>query len=70
MKGAEQRLKSDAEFQKWIAWHTALLPYQKKTPRFEDFMGSEKKSGPRRQTPEQMMAVAQAWHEQINKGKH
>lgn len=70
MRGAEQRLKSEADFQKWLAWHIALLPHSKKIPSFRDFMGPDKKSESRRQTPEQMMSSARAWHQQINKGKH
>lgn len=69
MKGAAQRLQREFRDRKWIAWHTAFLPYSKRM-RFSDFMGPDRKTGSgRRQTPDQMLAAARAWHEQLNKGR-
>lgn len=69
MKGAAQRFQREFDVRKWIAWHTAFLPYSK-VRKLKDFMRSDDKTGSkRRQTQEEMLAAAKAWHQQINKGK-
>ncbi len=70
MKGARQRARNELETQKWIAWHTAFLPYLKKYSKLQAFMGPDDGREPgQRQTPEQMIAAARAWHEHISKEK-
>jgi hypothetical protein len=55
IKGAIRQAEREQRNQQWLAWHVAALSRAERLPTFEKFMGG--KSKPRRQTPEEIMAI-------------
>lgn len=45
---------------RWLAWHTGLISEFKHKPSLADFVGVGM-AAPKRQTPEEMQAIAERW---------
>lgn len=59
MKGAANRLKREHNANAWLAWHIEALARQKKLPKLQSMLHSDKPK--RRQTVDEQIAVARAW---------
>lgn len=65
LDGAARRIRREYNQQISQAWITAALGRAKKMPKLDRLLVRDKPT-PKRQTWEQMLAVARAWHEAVN----
>ncbi|ORE90192.1 hypothetical protein ATO13_23191 [Stappia sp. 22II-S9-Z10] len=66
VEGFGRRLEAEHNGRAWLVWHGEALHRVKKLPKLRDMLGRKRKPK-RRQTPEEMMAAATAWHTAINR---
>lgn len=58
--GVAARLRREHNDRAWLAWHIASLSRSKKIPKLETLFSREKIKR-RRQSPEELMAIAMQW---------
>ena len=58
LEGAFERLKREHDERAWLAWHTAGLGRVRRMPRLAKLQSRRKI---KRQTPDEMVAIATAW---------
>ncbi|WP_441280504.1 hypothetical protein [Tardiphaga sp. 862_B3_N1_1] len=61
-KGKAAQLRREHNERAWLAWHTAVIPRQKKIPELKKLLAPDPKAR-RQQTPDQQWAVFQAMAE-------
>lgn len=66
LDGAAKRLRREHDERTWLAWHIAALQRAKKLPKLETMM-SRKSSRKNRQSVDEQIAVARAWHAAVTK---
>ncbi|PCJ75523.1 MAG: hypothetical protein COA53_06410 [Rhodobacteraceae bacterium] len=59
MAGAQARVNAEFQQQKFVAWHTAMLPYFKNEIPLDEFVEGEK----RRSGSQELLMRARALHE-------
>ncbi|RAH99193.1 hypothetical protein DLJ53_21850 [Acuticoccus sediminis] len=68
LAGRTRRLEAEQDGRAWTAWHTEALARVKKLPKLETLLGRRRKPK-RRQTANDMIAIAKAWDAAVNKSQ-
>lgn len=69
VEGFNWREEQEAIKLRWMAWHSAMLPYLKDPPGLKEFMDSKPQQADNRQSWQEIKAMMKAFSKRMNQGR-